>query len=160
MLYGDAIFILGLPWPLRSLDAVARVARTIGPVVTQLPISWLYPTGDKQDASEAGWRAKYFDWAETIAGDFHFIKRYAPANLTGKIVLTNTTTADDVEMLRQRGVKTLITTTPRFEGRSLSTNMLEAAFVALSGKYPLSDEDYRELIEQSGIEPDVLELNP
>lgn len=160
LLYGDVIFIFGLPVPLKSLSAVARVAGTFGPVTTQLPIKWLYPTGSKQEASETGWRGKYFDWAEIIAGDFHFVRRYAPQDLTGKIVLTNTTTQDDVEMLRSRGVKTLITTTPRFDGRSLSTNMLEAAFVALSGKHPLSDQDYRDLIEKSGIRPDVLELNP
>ena len=160
LLYGDVIFIFGLPVPLKSLSAVARVARTFGPVTTQLPIKWLYPTGSKQEASETGWRGKYFNWAEIITGDFHFVRRYAPEDLTGKIVLTNTTTQEDVELLRARGVKTLITTTPRFDGRSLSTNMLEAAFVALSGKHPLSSEDYRDLIEKSGIRPDVLELNP
>ena len=159
VIYADLIFILGLPVPLKSLKALARLARVIAPAIVQLPVSVLYPTGSKQEKAEAGWRTKYFDWAEVIAGDFHFVKRYAPEDLSGKVVLTNTTTAEDVEMLRARGLKTLITTTPRYNGRSLSTNMLEAAFVALSGKFPLTDTDYRELIERSGIKPDVLELN-
>ncbi len=30
-------------------------------------------------------------------------------------------------------MRTLITTTPRFDGRSVGTNLLEAAFVALDG---------------------------
>jgi hypothetical protein len=159
VLYADLIYILGLKLPLKSLKSLARVANIIAPIATQLPISWLYPTGSKQEKSETGWRTQYFDWAEIIAGDFHFIKRYAPENLQGKIILTNTTTKDDVEMLRKRGVKTLITTTPRVNGRSFSTNWLEAAFVAVSGTYPLSPDDYKKLLEQSKLEPDVLKLN-
>ncbi len=160
VLYGDLIFILGLPVPLRSLKALSRAARVLAPIVVQLPISLIYPTGKKQDSSEAGWRGKYFDWAEVIAGDFHLIRRYAPENLAGKIILTNTTTETDIELLRRRGVKTLITTTPRYGGRSLPTNLLEAAFVAVSGKYPLTEMDYQELIARAGLAPDVLELNP
>ena len=46
----------------------------------------------------------------------------------------------------------------RTTGRSLSTNLLEAAFVALAGRHPLSAQDYRELLDESGLEPDVAEL--
>lgn len=159
VMYGDLIFSLGLPVPVYNLGAVAKIARVAMPVISKVPISWLYPTGSKQEGSTSGWREKYFIWADIIAGDFLFVKRFAPQNLSGKIILTNTTTSDDVEMLRERGLKTLITTTPRYEGRSLSTNMLEAAFVAVSGKFPLTDADYRALIKESGIKPDILELN-
>ncbi len=159
VLYGDTIFTLGLPIAVRSLKTLNRLAQVIAPIAVQLPLSWIYPTGKKQEETINGWRDKYFDWAEVIAGDFHFIKRFAPPNLNGKIILTNTTTQSDVEMLKQRGVKTLITTTPRYDGRSLSTNMLEAAFVAVSGKYPLSAEDYQRLLKDSGLKPDILELN-
>ena len=159
LVFGDMIFALGVPLPLRSLAAVGRVARLIGPMLVQLPIAWLYPTGERQESQqEAGRGRQHFDWAEVIAGDFHFIRRYAPEQLAGKIVLTNTTTAADVDMLRGRGVATLITTTPRYGGRSLSTNLLEAAFVALAGRHPLSAQDYRELLDESGLEPDVAEL--
>jgi hypothetical protein len=159
VLYADLIYILGLPIPLKSLTSLTRVANIIAPIATQLPISWLYPTGSKQEKSETGWRTKYFDSSEIIAGDFHFIKRYAPENLQGKIILTNTTTKDDVAMLKKRGVKTLITTTPRVNGRSFSTNWLEAAFIAISGKYPLTPDDYKKLLEESKLQPDILQLN-
>lgn len=160
VIFGDMIFILGLPLPFRNLHLQAVVVKFIAPLVVQLPISWLYPTGQKQTVSEAGWRQRYFDWADVIAGDFHFIRRYAPDNLAGKIILTNTTTKEDVALLKARGLHMLITTTPRYEGRSLSTNMLEAAFVALSGKFPLTPHDYETLITASGIMPDVQILNP
>ncbi len=161
MVFADLIYILGLPIPLRTLKSLRRTANVIAPIASQLPIKWLYPTGSKQekDKAETGWKSKHFDWADIIAGDFHFIKRYAPAKLKGKIILTNTTTKDDVVMLKNRGLKKLITTTPRIAGRSLSTNMLEAAFVALAEKYPLTKKDYEELIAKTGFEGDGLELN-
>ena len=158
IVFGDLIFILGLPVALKSLGALRTMASLLGPVVTNLPISWLYPTGKRQETSVIGWRTRYFDQAEVIAGDFLLLKRYAPEDLSGKIVLTNTTTADDVAMLRQRGVSKLITTTPRYNGRSLATNLLEATFLAISGKTELSDEEYLDLLEQSGLGPDVLDL--
>ncbi len=158
IVFGDLIFILGLPVVLKSLGALRTMASLLGPVVTNLPISWLYPTGNRQETSVIGWRTRYFDQAEVIAGDFLLLKRYAPEDLSGKIVLTNTTTADDVAMLRQRGVSKLITTTPRYNGRSLATNLLEATFLAISGKTELSDQEYLDLLEQSGLGPDVIDL--
>jgi hypothetical protein len=159
IVFGDLIFILGLPVALKSLRALRLMAGLLGPVVTNLPISWLYPTGSRQESSVVGWRTRYFRQADVIAGDFLLLKRYAPEDLSGKIVLTNTTTVEDVAMLRRRGVAKLITTTPRYNGRSLATNLLEATFVAISGKAVLSDEDYLDLLERSGLGPDVLDLS-
>jgi len=48
--------------------------------------------------------------------------------------LTNTTTSENVEELKKRGVSLLITTTPVIEGRSFGTNVLEGVFTALLGK--------------------------
>ena len=158
--YGDAIFFLGVPLPLHSLGALDRAARVLAPAATQLPISLLYPTGKKQETTQAGWRSRYLAEADVIAGDFHLIRRYLPGDLRGKTILTQTTTQGDTELLRGRGLKTLVTTTPRYGGRSLSTNMLEAALIAVSGRYPLDEADYRELLAEAGLEPDVLELNP
>lgn len=158
--YIDIPVILGINAPLHSLKRAGRMAQLLAPVATQLPISWLYPTGDKQESRKRDWRSRFFEDAEVITGDFHYILRYAPDDLSDKIILTNTTTQENVDLLKTRGVKTLITSTPRYDGRSLSTNMLEAAFVALSGKHPLTDTDYTQLIAQSGLQPSVLELNP
>lgn len=157
--YIDIPMSLGLNIPLRNLTQLTRVARLLAPIATQLPISWLYPTGKQQESHKTDWRSKFFDAANVITGDFHFILRYAPEDLAGKVILTNTTTQENVDLLKTRGVKTLITSTPRYDGRSLSTNMLEAAFVALSGKHPLSAADYQQLIAESGLKPNVLDLN-
>src|SRR5690606_23423650 len=100
MVFGDLIFALGLPIPLRSLDTLARVARVVAPIVTKLPFKMLYPTGEKQERS-INRHERYFREAEIIAGDWHFINRYMPSDLTGKGILTNTVTPENVRTLEQ-----------------------------------------------------------
>ncbi|HLU82031.1 MAG TPA: quinate 5-dehydrogenase, partial [Trueperaceae bacterium] len=64
-----------------------------------------------------------------------------------------------VEILRARGAKTLITTTPRFGSRSIGTNLLEAAFVAVEGASgELGKERYDQLIVEAGLRPAITEL--
>jgi hypothetical protein len=41
-----------------------------------------------------------------------------------------------LQSLRQKGVETLITSTPNLCGRSFGTNVMEAVLVALMGKRP------------------------
>ena len=158
VLYGDAIFGLGLPIPVYSGKTFRVAARALLPLVTELPIAWLYPTGSKQDVDAKNTFSRFYAWADVIAGDWHFIRRYLPARVDGKVFLTNTTTADNVELLRERGAAMLITTTPRFEGRSVATNVLEAALVALSGRASLDSSAYDALTSQMGLRAGVLEL--
>lgn len=161
ILYGDLIFALGLPLPIRKLQSLERIAHTLLPVIGRVPFKWIYPVGSAQErAPQAHKFERYYRWAEVLAGDWHFIKRYAPDDLSGKVLLTNTTTSSDVAFLRERRASTLITTTPRFAGRSVGTNLLEAAFVAIEGAPDeLSAERYSELITAAGLGPTVLELN-
>ncbi len=160
VLFGDLIFALGLTVPVRTIGALERLAHTLMPVVSRVPFRWLYPVGEAQEKVPNSEKfARYYHGAHVIAGDWHFIRRYAPADLTGKVLLTNTTTPDDLEFMRQRGVELLITTTPRFNGRSIGTNLLEAAFVAIEGAAgELGKERYETLITEAGIEPTVADL--
>jgi hypothetical protein len=162
VLFGDFIFSLGLPIPLYRLGTLHALATVLLPVFVQLPFKWLYPVGASQETEATTERfARYYSWADVIAGDWHYIRRYAPADMQGKTVLTNTTTEADVAFLKARGVRTLITTTPRFDGRSVGTNLLEAAFVAIDGGAgELPAERYRGMIDEAGLEPTVLELAP
>jgi len=155
MVFGDLIFGVGLPVPIRSLSGLRLLARILLPVFTQLPFKMIYPTGEKQEKQIQDWRRKYYDWAEVVAGDFLYIKRFMPDRIDGKIVLTNTTTPADVEMLRERGAAMLVTTTPRLNGRSFGTNVMEGLFVALAGKFPLSEQDYLDYIEKLGLGPNI-----
>ena len=95
-----------------------------------------------------------------IAGDCHYIKRHMPDDLAGKVIVTNTTTPDDVALFKQCGVRYLVTTTPVLDGRSFGTNMMEAALVAVSGKgRSLTQAEYNELLGQLNFEPQLQELN-
>jgi hypothetical protein len=76
-------------------------------------------------------------------------------------VITNTTTAEDIQLLRDRGVHTVITTTPRYEGRSFGTNLMEAALTAYAGQgRPLSDAELNGLIDELDLRPNVAWLRP
>lgn len=158
MRYGDVIFVLNIPLPLKSLHTLAFIARLLVPVIRLLPMSMIYPTGKKQETTKPRY-PRFFHEADVIAGDFHFIKRYMPAELPGKIIITNTVTSDDLRMLRQKRVKTLITTTPEIEGRSYGTNVMEALLVAFTGsKKELKPEEYQLLLDELNFKPRVAEL--
>lgn len=158
--FGDLIFILGVPYPIKTLRGLSALARCVAPVVVQLPSKWIYPTGERQHRSVPKYR-RFYEWADLIAGDYHLIKRYMPESLEGKVILTNTVTPEDIEQMRARGVATLITTTPDLGGRSFGTNVVEATLVAVGsvpGK-PLGPERYLELLQQLRFVPRVEHLN-
>ncbi|HZJ10973.1 MAG TPA: quinate 5-dehydrogenase [Trueperaceae bacterium] len=160
LLFGDLMFTLGVNFPLRSLTALGRAARLLLPVLTKVPFRWLYPTGASQErVPQASKFPRAYAWADVVAGDWHLVRRYAGASLAGKTVLTNTTTTNDVDLLRELGVTSLVTTTPRFAGRSIGTNLLEAVLVAVSGAdSELKREEYDELISRAGLHPTILAL--
>jgi len=158
MVLGDMMFSLGIGIPIHSLAGLKRLAAILIPVAGRLPFEWVYPTGEKQEERIPKWQ-KYYHWATVIAGDCHYIKRHIPDGLEGKVVVTNTTTPEDVELFRRIGIRYLVTTTPVLGGRSFGTNMMEAALVAISGKgRKLTDDEYEALIAQLGMEPQVQEL--
>lgn len=160
MVLGDLIFALEIPIPLHSLKSLDILAKLAAPIVCKLPFKMLYPTGEKQEKVDTRHR-RFYDEADIIAGDFHFIRRYMPPEIPGKIILTNTVTKDDVKMLSQRGARMLITTTPELDGRSFGTNVMEGVLVSLSDKpyKSLTPKDYEDLLEKIGFTPRIQELN-
>lgn len=155
LMLGDLVFGLGIPITLSSLSLLGTVARTLGPIISRLPMSMLYPTGKKQDEITPKYRRLYAR-ADIIAGDLHFIRRYMPDDLSDKVIITNTVTRDNVEEFRQRGARLLITTTPELEGRSFGTNVMEGILVALLGRSEdLTSDDYDQLLEKMNLEPRV-----
>jgi len=157
--FGDLMFGLGIPVAIHSERAVKILAALLMPIVGRLPFHWIYPTGEKQDIRSPKW-SKYFRWATIIAGDCHFVKHRMPHRLEGKVIVTNTTTPEDVELFRQAGVKYLITSTPVLDGRSFGTNMMEAALIAVSGKdRPLTREELIDMIDRLNLKPQLQELN-
>ena len=159
--FGDLMFALGLPIPIRSLRAVHVLARLVLPIFTRVPFRWLYPLGEEQEREPSQKFARYYEENEIIAGDYLQIRDYMPPDLSGKIIITNTTTAHDVEELRKRGLHILVTSTPRLRGRSFGTNVMEAVMLALMDK-PQSEatpKDFIDLIERIPLKPNIEVLN-
>ena len=157
--FGDLMFGLGLPIPVRSEAAVKRLAALVMPIAGRLPFEWLYPTGEKQEKNIPKF-GEWYAWATVIAGDCHYVKRHMPARLDGKVICTNTTTPEDVEKFRAAGARYLVTTTPILDGRSFGTNMMEAALIAVSGqRCPLTYTELDELIDRLGFQPTIQRLH-
>ncbi len=162
VIFGDFIFALDLDKPVRGLDEFEEMARKYLPDACKLPFQFFYPTGKKQDRPPQPKYPEYYDDAEIIAGDFHFMRQFMPDRLDGKMVLTNTLTDRDIAELRARGVTTLVTTTPDFAGRSFGTNVVEAALIALLGKAwaDVTDADYARMLAELRLRPRVIDLQP
>lgn len=158
LVFCDLMFGLGIPIPVKGLARLRRLAGLLLPVIGRMPISMLYPTGQNQDENVPKFE-KWFNYGPVIAGDFLYIRRHMPLDLREKIILTNTTTEDDVALLRERGAAYLVTSTPRFEGRSFGTNMMEAVLIAYAGLgRTLTDDELRQLIHELELKPSVQRL--
>jgi hypothetical protein len=136
--FGDLIYSFGIPVPIKSERAIRLLAALIAPLATRMPFHWLYPVGKAQEHRKPT-AVKYFQQADVILGDCHYVWKYMPDQLNGKTVITNTTTREDVDFFRKAGVRFLATTTPVYDGRSFGTNLMEAAIIAASGRKELVD---------------------
>lgn len=160
--FGDLIFAAGIPYPIHTVSKLEELAAKLLPEMTRLPFHMLYPTGKKQETQDEEKIKKfghYYQEAQVIAGDYHLVRRYMP-RLNGQTIITNTTTADDVTFLREKGAGCLVTTTPEFEGRSFGTNVMEAVLVALLQKpvEEITPRDYLDLLRRLDFKPRVLPL--
>lgn len=156
---GDLIYTVGIPIPMHTLKTLKWVAAIAAPVITRMSFDNLYPTGNQQDVIIPKY-SKYYYEADILAGDFNYIRRYLPKKLDGKIVVTNTTTREDMLLLKERGISKVITTTPDMGGRSFGTNVIEALIYTFINK-PVGDitaDDYYEVIGRLDLKPGVVDL--
>lgn len=155
--FGDLMVALGVPIPIYGIPAFKRVARVMLPFVSHFPMSMIFYGSD--GAEQEPKYTKYFEESDLIAGDFLFMRKYMPGDLSGKTIVTNTTTEDNIASLKERGAKRVITTTPRFDGRSFGTNMNEAMLTAYAGQgRRLSDNELNALIDELGLKPTVIDF--
>ena len=159
IILGDLMVALGIPISVKGIPMFKRIARFMLPIVSYFPMSMLF-----YGSSGAEREPKYLKFwrdSDLLAGDFLFMRKYVADDLSGKTVITNTTTPENLDFLRERGVRTVITTTPRYDGRSFGTNMMEAALTAYAGKNrSLRDAELNDLIDELDLRPTVTQLNP
>ncbi|MCP4142360.1 MAG: quinate 5-dehydrogenase [Chloroflexi bacterium] len=154
VIFGDLMVALGLPLPVRGLKNFKRVAKFMFPLVSYFPMSLLYYGSD--GAEQKPKYQKYWKESDLIAGDFLFMRKYMPKSIAGKTIITNTTTDQNLLLLKERGARRVITSTPRYDGRSFGTNTMEAALTAYAdlGR-PLTDAELNNLIDELDLHPQV-----
>lgn len=160
IVFGDLMFAIGLPIQIRSYRWVKFIGATTLPIICRCPFKWFYPTGEKQEKRTPKY-PKVFAEATFICGDWHYIRRYAPDDLKGKTILTQTLRKADLEWLKEAGARRAITTTPVMGGETFATNVMEGVIVALLGKRPeqLSEADYLDTLKKLDWKPNVISLN-
>ncbi len=160
VIFGDLMMGLDIPIPVRGMNRYRQVARALLPIISYLPMSMIFPPGNKDEPPKPKY-SRLWQEADLIAGDFLYIYKHMPDDLSGKTIITNTTTDANVDLFRQRGVRWLITTTPRYDGRSFGTNMTEAALTAYAGNgRVLTETELNQLIDELNLHPSVQRLNP
>ncbi len=157
--FGDLPFGVGVNLPLTKYSQVEAFGRVVLPIITRLPFKWFYPTGEKQEERTPKY-PRLFAEATIVAGDWHYIRRYAPEDMKAKTVLTQTLRRADLDLLRRWGVRRAITTTPVVAGETFATNVMEGVVVALRGKgrEPLTEAEILDTLKQLDWKPNVIEL--
>lgn len=168
VIYGDLMFALGIPIPMRSYATVRILAALLLPIITRMPFQWMYPTGEKQEKTLPKYH-KYYRWSEVIAGDFHLMRRTMPpvgsGLIDGKTLITNTITPDDARMLAERNLGLLVTAAPEWlrspDGRYYATNVLEGVLVSLMNKPPreITLQDYEDLLHEMNWKPTLTRIS-
>ncbi len=163
VVFGDLMFDVGVPHPIKSWLELKIIAKTFLPIVCKLPFKWLYPTGSDQEKITPR-HEEHFRQADIIAGDYKIIGRFMPppesGALRGKTVITNTLTPADIQNLRARGVELLITSTKEFDGRTFATNVLEGIVITLAEKRPeeMTPSDYMDILGRMDWRPSIHRL--
>jgi predicted amino acid dehydrogenase len=150
-----------LPLP-RSLEQLELYAATTLPILALLPYRFIHPVARGREERDERAVAS-FNWATVIAGDFAFIRRFAPQDLSGKTIITDDPSPAEIEDLRARGVLTLITMTPPLstERPFVATDVLEAIVTAIteSNRQP-GEAEVLDFISAAGWNPTIQHLNP
>lgn len=161
VIFGDAMFALGVPYKIKSYKELNILASILLPIYCNVPFKMLYPTGDKQKEHYEKYN-KIFTENDIICGDYLFINKYLPSSASGafkdKIIITNTLTSEDVDNLKARGVQMIISTTPNFSGRNFGTNVLEGIFTTILGKKlsEASQEEINEILNKLNWKPSIV----
>lgn len=162
--FADPLIHIGLPFlPVpRTIEQLELYAATTLPITALLPYKLLHPVALGQEGHDP--RAEpLFAWANVIAGDFAFIRRFAPADLKGKTLITDDPTPAEIADLARRGVQTLITMSPPLseEHPFVATDVLEAIVTAIteSSRQP-GEAEVLDFIAAAGWGPTIQHLSP
>lgn len=106
---------------------------------------------------------RLFAQAGVLVATFETLHQFLPADLRGRLLITDDPTPQEIEHLREQGLTTLVTMTPPLsqEHPFVATSVLEAiarVVLAAQGKQP-DEAHLLDFISQAGWEPAVQQLD-
>lgn len=161
--YADPVLFFGLP-TFPGVGSRQTLDQAAPPTLEQLKtadLNQLFPLPNGHDTEKG---KSLFEWADVLAGDVKTIRAFAPQQLKRKTVVAETADSTDLDDLRQRGVKILITLMPSLDdglGR-WSAASIEAILVALrqDTTAPLTEDTYLGLLADLQWTPTIRYLQP
>ena len=80
--------------------------------------------------------------------------------MRGKTIITQTLRTDDLDLLKNLGVQSVITTTPIIGGETFATNVMEGVIVTLIGKKvsEIGETDIKQMLEKLAWKPNHIAL--
>ena len=157
--FGDPVLHFGVPRVLSSEKGLRRYVRASMPMLTRRPYVTFFPKGRTGEDFQNVLLSQPFQKADVIVGDLSMVLHFTPSDLRGKTVVTDTIDEQRLNLLRDRGVDVVCTTTPEvFEGHRADLNVLQALFIAHLAKKPdeIGDDDYLGLIRRLEARPRVI----
>ncbi|MGE0356078.1 MAG: dehydrogenase [Burkholderiales bacterium] len=151
--FADALFQLGIPKMLTSLDALERYASGAHFVTERVP----EVLTDNLLARE--WRHFVLRHAmrdaTVIVAPAHELDGFGTEELAGKTVLTATVNDKRLAHLKRKGVNLVIDGAPALAGHVIDPSLLDAMILAAKDKEPedLLEDDYLEILQGLGLEP-------
>jgi hypothetical protein len=117
---------------------------------------WIFPPGNKDESPRLKLKNLWKE-VDLIAGDMHSIRKFGSNHSTGKVVITLTTTPENIQLPRLGGVKTLFTATPIYDGRSFGVNVIKGMLAAHAGfGRTLSFAELNQLIDELEMAPNLI----
>jgi hypothetical protein len=158
----DPLIHGGAPFarPARSLAQLERYAAIVLPLVALLPTSRRHwrSLADGHDPRAA----RLCAWADLLAGEFARVQRFAPHDLSGKLIVADDISLEEIRDLRRRGATGLVTLSPNLGGARpyVAASVLEAIAVSIlecGPEPPVAEIDG--FVKAAGWAPDVLRLD-
>lgn len=161
--YADPMLYFSLPnapfvGSVRSLDTIAGFTLA---TMAESSFRILFPAAGTPGTPRS---AGAFEWADVLVGNMGSIRRYAPAELKRKVVVTESASDEDIADLKARGVALVVTTMPVLDGGAVAHHAaaaFEACLVALrqDPDAPLTENTYLNLMADLHWQPGIVRLS-
>ncbi len=162
LLFADPLLEHASPLFLHSLSSLQTYSHSLRGLPHRLPGQWMSSVFPPLKSVSAKRIRKAIRDSFTVVvpehNFFHYLQGTTGDDLKEKIVITSAATDDRIQFLSERGVDTIIDTTPMILDRVVDSNTLEAAMVAAVGSEmgALSHDDILEIISSQQMVPRVV----